>query len=644
MSGIFGILRRDSQPVSLDELNRMEAMLAHRGPDGSAIWHEGELGLGHLMLRTTPEALDEKLPLIGQDGNLLLTADARIDNRAELISQLQLSQGSITDSDIILAAYQKWGETCPEKLIGDFAFAIWDKQQQHLFCARDHMGVRPFYYHLSTRLFAFASEIKALFCLADVPRTVNDWAVAYYVAAIEDDKEITFYQDIVRLPPAHALVIDARGVRRWRYWQLDPGREVRLRSDEEYAEAFYEIFAEAVRCRLRSPFPVGAMLSGGLDSSSLVSTARKLMADNGGSQLLHTYSAIFPSLPEADRRVIDERPYIDAVIAAGGIEAHSVRADLLTPLTYLEHSLWHQDGVFFGPTMYIEEEITRAAQRDGIRVMLDGLDGDTTISHGWQRLPQLVLKGQWLTLIREVNAHKRISGRPFSRKEMILNQGFLPLVPRWLIHTAKQLRRQPAEPIWQSRPINLDFARSIGFADHPHVQAVMAHHDRAYHGARADHIEGVEFSVNVMVVELMNKSKSAFGMEARHPFYDRRLIEFCIALPASQKFKNGWPRWILRRGMEGVLPPKVQWRPDKGDLSMNFRRRLLSDEENVFEALFAQPERIERYINISVVQRAYEKFKSRPMQGDDHLFALYLTVMLDSWLKGLDFNFAAKPQ
>ncbi|NES85389.1 MAG: asparagine synthetase B, partial [Moorea sp. SIO2B7] len=163
MSGIVGIYYLNQEPIDRENIGQMLDILAHRGPDGADIWCEGSVGLGHRMLWTTPESLLEKLPLVNHSKNLVITADARIDNREELIVALELNDRpaeKITDSQLILAAYEKWGEQCPEKLLGDFAFAIWDKHKQILFCARDHVGVKPFYYyHQSGQGFIFASEI-----------------------------------------------------------------------------------------------------------------------------------------------------------------------------------------------------------------------------------------------------------------------------------------------------------------------------------------------------------------------------------------------------------------------------------------------------------------------------------------------------
>lgn len=277
MSAIAGIYYLDGQPVDPADLGRMLETLAHRGSDRVGVWSEGHIGFGHRMLWTTPESLQEQLPLVNQTGDLAIAADARIDNRDELIAALGLMDrpsDKITDSQLILAAYEKWGDRCPEKLLGDFAFAIWDGRSQRLFCARAPMGVKPFYYYRSSRLFVFASEIKALLCLVEVPRLLNELKVAYHLALLFEDQAITFYQNIWRLLAAHSITIGCEETQIRRYWSSDPTREVRLHSDQEYAEAFREIFTEAVRCRLRSAFPVGSTLSGGLDSSSIASTLR----------------------------------------------------------------------------------------------------------------------------------------------------------------------------------------------------------------------------------------------------------------------------------------------------------------------------------------------------------------------------------
>lgn len=318
MSAIAGIYYLDDRRVNRADLARMIDILAHRGPDGSNIWSERAVGFGHRMLWTTPESLLEKLPLVNQSGDLAITADARIDNRDELIAALAFNDRpseKITDSQLILAAYEKWGDRCLEHLLGDFAFAIWDGRNQIVFCARDHFGVKPFYYYYRAgQVFVFASEIKALLCLSEVPRRLNEVRIADYLTAMMEDKSNTSYQGILRLPPAHTMTVSyGGGIRLRSYWSVDPSRELRLNSDEEYADAFRELFTEAVRCRVRSAFPVGSHLSGGLDSSYITCIARELLPQEAGS-VLHTFSNIFDDVAQCD-----ERPFIEAVLAQGGL-------------------------------------------------------------------------------------------------------------------------------------------------------------------------------------------------------------------------------------------------------------------------------------------------------------------------------------
>ncbi|HEX2781685.1 MAG TPA: asparagine synthase-related protein, partial [Gemmatimonadaceae bacterium] len=266
MSGIVGMFHLDGRPASPEAVAAMSRAIAHRGIDDAGQACRGPVGLAQRMSVVTPESRDEMQPLSRDGRAVLLVADARIDNRAELTSALGLDpRRAVTDAELILRAWERWRDHCPARLVGDFAFALWDGQAERLFCARDAMGVRPFYYHASSRLFAFASEAKALFVLPEVSREIDPLQVARFVEGIVDDRDGSFFRAVRRLPAAHALTVDAAGLRIVRYWRPDPAREVRYSHADDYADAFRELFAEAVQARLRSVHPVGAALSGGLD-------------------------------------------------------------------------------------------------------------------------------------------------------------------------------------------------------------------------------------------------------------------------------------------------------------------------------------------------------------------------------------------
>ena len=229
MSGIVGICYLDNRSVDRPDLARMVETIAHRGPDGSGLWSEGPVGLGHRMLWTTPESLHERLPFVNRTGDIAITADARIDNRDELFRMLPMtgdSSGKVSDSQLILAAYENWGERCLEHLLGDFAFAVWDSRTQTLFCARDHFGVKPLYYYSSSKAFVFATEIKALLCLPEVPRQLDEMKVADYLTATFDDTAVTFYREWgqEKGEGCRSLTVGFSGQLRW---HLIPGRGVR---------------------------------------------------------------------------------------------------------------------------------------------------------------------------------------------------------------------------------------------------------------------------------------------------------------------------------------------------------------------------------------------------------------------------------
>jgi asparagine synthase (glutamine-hydrolysing) len=257
MSGIFGLFNQDGAPVRGDELARMASLLERRGPDRTGTWHEGAIGLGHTLLATTPELVFERQPLRHAESGCVISADVRLDNRPELLASLGIAAErgpSVGDAEIILTAYLAWGESCVERLLGDFAFAIWDPRRRALFCARDHFGMRPLYYHHTPgRFFAFASEPRAILVLPQTPYRINEGRIAdFLVSQLEGiDKTSTFFEEVYRLPPAHVLTVTPGGVKQRRYWTLEPGPELRLPTDEAYAEAFLDVFTESVRCRLR---------------------------------------------------------------------------------------------------------------------------------------------------------------------------------------------------------------------------------------------------------------------------------------------------------------------------------------------------------------------------------------------------------
>ena len=635
VSAIFGVWHLDGKLIARAEFERMSETLVHRGPDESNIWINDNIGMGHHMLWTTPESLVEFLPFEAIEGGAVITADARIDNRYELINKLGLNKRSlqpITDSEIILSSYQRWGQKCAEKLVGDFVFAIWDRQTKSLFCARDHIGVKCLYYHLSDKTLAFATEIKALLSLSEVPRQLNESRVADFLIATFEDRTSTFYKGIVRLPAAHTLTVTKNASQLKQYWSLDASRSLRLRSDDEYAEAFGEVFNTAVRCRIRSAYPVGSTLSGGLDSSSIACTARDLLKKQGNR--LHTFSAIFPGLSEKELRKIDERRYIEAVISQGGFDPFYLRADLLSPLCDFDKVLWHGDEVNWGPNLYIHWGLYNAAKERNVRILLDGLDGDTTVSHGLGFLTELAWTGRWRKLFSEAKGLAKVRNA-YSARRIIWEYGFKPLIPKTAVRLWHRLMAQQKNTTEYDRILNRGFARKIKQAEGLRDQSSSA---RSAYTSRRSHFQSLNFALHPYTLELADKAAGAFGLEARFPFYDRRLMEFCLALPADQKLRDGWTRAILRRAMTGILPPAVRLRRDKANLSPNFTRKFFEYEGERIKSVLEKKQTIAKYVDADVLKNTYSRCVSQTRPNSSDALTIYRIVALSLWLQKANFT------
>jgi asparagine synthase (glutamine-hydrolysing) len=625
MSAIAGFWHADGQPAQAADLQRMLHRVRHRGPDGEGAWCRGPAALGHCLLHATPESVGERLPLVSPDG-LVLTADVRIDNREELIDALGPFPpgGDAPDSELILRAYRAWGVGCPERLMGDFAFAVWDPARRHLFCARDQLGVKPFYYHHRPgRFFIFASEIKGLLALPMVPRVLNEARVADYLQWSLDDQEITFYAGIFRLPPAHTLLVTPERLSLRRYWSLDPHREVHLASDDEYAEAFREIFARAVRCRLRSAFPVGSSLSGGLDSSSIVCTARNLLRQDGGSPL-HTFSLTFDDLPECD-----ERSFIDAVLDGGDLIPHLIRGDRLSPLEDLDEYLTYEDQASWVFNMCLHWALYRSAARNGVRVFLDGLGGDEVVGHGIPRLSELARGGRWLELAVSVIRLGRHFKQPPAR--ILKRQAIRPLLPPVALRLWATARgRLPPGPRPVRPLVAAGLAKRTGLAERIRVQ------DRARLVApdtsRGSHCGGLLAGINGAGFESIDPVAAAFSVEPRYPFYDRRLVEFCLALPGDQKLRWGWTRFVLRQAMAGTLPERVRRRGGKANLSAQFNEGFLAFERERIEAVVHGGSRtLAPYVDMDVLRQLYREYSTGGRWQNAEL--VWHPVMLAVWLE-----------
>lgn len=620
MSAISGIFHRDGRSSEISQIKKMNYSMSHRGPNHSGVWNRGSVAFGHQMLHTTPESVHEKLPY-ESDSGLVITADARIDNRQELSEPLELDDNvDVSDSLFILRAYKKWGEKSPEKLLGDFAFTIWDENEEKLFCARDHMGVKPFYYYLSEDIFLFATEIKALLKFDEVPKRINELMIGYYLAIIERERELTFYEDILRLPAASILTVDSDKIRLNKYWSLNRKKQIRYDSAKEYENAFNDLFQESVRCRLRSKFPLGSELSGGLDSSSVSCVAERLLRKKNKNSL-NTFSLIFEKL-----RQCDESDYINSVLENGKYKGHFSYGDQISPLTEIENFICLKDGPLFAPGFGIFSGLGHEMNRCGARVILSGVGGDDVVSYGTRFLTELLLKKELSKFLFELKKISKIQNK--SHLQIFL-MSVAPIVPKNLKKLYHVFSADSHYDVTE-KLINDDFKESMNLDKY--FKAKDSHRNlfNDILSSQEYHFQLLNSPVNQRELEELDVFAAKFSFEYRFPFFDRRLIEFCLALPPEQKINYGWDRVILRRALAGIIPKKIQWRKDKTDISPNLEYTMSKYGKKFIEKIFKNPDLIAKYVNTSFLTKIYIRYEGNSVNFLSYIFLR--AIMLDIWL------------
>jgi asparagine synthase (glutamine-hydrolysing) len=531
MSGIVGIVNADGAPVSTDLLARMAAFLRFRGPDAENVWSDCEVGFGHALLDTSGWGAADKQPL-SIDGKVWIVADARIDARTELAEKLQSSGITLppgaSDADLILRAYHAWGKDCLHHLIGDFAFAIWDGSCKQLFCARDHFGVKPFYYANLPRTLVFSNTLNCLRFHPDVSSRFNDLAICdYLLFGSNQDSCSTSFEQIQRLAPGHWLLCSGGKISVAKYWALPQPSELRYKKRQDYIENFRTLLEVAVQDRLPGG-RVAICLSGGLDSSTVAAAASKLLGEKRKTRI-QAYSVVY------DRLIPDqERQFAAQVADFCGIPLQYLAAD-----SYQLFQHWRDNGP---ETAEPSDEPLCAINRDlssqmavQSRVMLTGEGGDPCLVPCSAAIVKLLKTGRLWNFVAGY-ARCALWQRTVPRAGL-----------RSLIRTRMKTEEKASLPDW----INPDLAVKLGLLERQRKLALVPtpiqhHRSQAYN-----------FLTNVWWAngfELCDPGNSPWPIEARHPFFDLRLVDFLLSLPTLP-----WciGKQIIRESMAGFLPREI---------------------------------------------------------------------------------------
>ena len=565
MSGICGILSLDGSVPTLAQIAAMTAPLERRGPEGTHHLLAGPVALGHTLLATTPEALIEVLPFTDIATGCAITGDIRLDNRDEIFLSFGLAPGEATigDGELVLRSYLEWGDDCVDHLLGDFAFVIWDPRSARLFGARDHTGMRQLiYYHQPDRLFAIATEPRAVLAHPHIRSVLNETRVADFLLGLEGaDFESTFFSGVLRLPPAHTLTMGSDGLHIQRYWTLRPPPPLKLGSDDEYTDAFLKVFTEAVRCRLRSAGPVGSMLSGGIDSGSVVAVASSHLKE-AGLPPLKTFSAIGLD-PETCRETstilqIIGLPHLDATVFSPSIFERNGEAIL---------AFAEQVDDPFDAHMIMISTVYNSAREAGISVVLDGLNGDVTLTSETYH-PRLLRRGSWRKAWREALGDEAFFGSGWTRWHSLKASLIRAFVPNWFRWFWRWLppRRSVAS-------LEQSFARRVHAIRR--LDRYWRLNNTLGRNFAEDRCHTLLSSNPVVGRERYDRVAACSAIECRDPFMDIRVIELSLRLPSHLLHGDGWRKLILRRAMHGLLPQNFIWRRGKEHVGWLFTQRLV---------------------------------------------------------------------
>ncbi|HUJ25469.1 MAG TPA: asparagine synthase (glutamine-hydrolyzing), partial [Myxococcales bacterium] len=608
MCGISGFVNRDQRPADEALLERMTSVIAHRGPDGSGHFVSGPCALGHRRLSIIDLSQNGAQPMHNEDGSVTITFNGEIYNYLALRDEL-LARGhqfrSRCDTEVLVHGYEEWGEALPERLLGMFAFAIWDARRQRLFLARDRLGKKPVYYNCGRERLAFGSEIKSLLCDPSVPRKLDEAALDLYLAARYVPAPLTMFDGICKLPPASCAVYERGELRVRRYWRVEFPGETDPRSDAELARELWDRVKDATKVRLMADVPVGVFLSGGLDSSCIAAQMVDLRRE-AGDGVVKSFSVGY--------RAGDGSSELDQarrVAAALGTEHHEVTVTAADFAAWLPELVWHLDEPVADAACVPLHYLSRKA-REEVVVVLSG-EGADEVFAGYPIYRTML----WLEKLRALSP-AAAAALPLARHPKL----------------EKYLR-------WATQPIEQRYRGvSVAFTDREKRLLTGSGAERLIERLAREwaEVEGLPPLERMLEIDRRiwlpddllvkaDKITMASSLELRVPFLDHRLIEWAAGLPAHVKLRGRSGKWLLREAARRRLPAGCTAPGKRGftvPVSGWFRRQL---HEPLREALLAADSLARTRFGEKAVRRLLDEHRQGRVDRKEELWALWVVEL-----------------
>lgn len=623
MSAIAGIYRFNRAPVLIEELYAMGCKLSNYEDSHKIFYCNESVGLIQCLYTSSNSS---KLFKNIKNGNHLIVFHGRIDNRIELHDLVNCTKkmSEVSDGELVLDAYRKWRDSCVNNLLGDFSFVIIDQVLKIIFCARDHMGVCPLYYYHCDRFIAFSTEVLPLLEINETKRDLDEERIADFLCHTVTEKRTTFFKYIKRLPPAHILRISLSSGRMSEdlYYMFGSSRKKRYyRGDNEHT--FLNIFEEAIRCRIKTDDYVGAYLSGGIDSSAITCITAELLKQEGKNEFM-TFSGVFPKI-----KCCDERKYFESTLEKHKLANIQVDADSLHP-GYIYDSFMEKSGEpSFSPHFFMKWALTQKARCLGVQLMLDGHDGDSAVSYGLGLLAELAKQLRIIRLVKICREYKSYSAIAMTKiifhiYSLMLTESiakpFFKLSEKRRINTKNRL-------------LNKSFAKRSSVYERTE-QIISATYHKGMVEAKIHSLK-INHALQPYALEFLHTLGLCHGIKIAFPFFDKRLIEFCLEVPSDEKYRDGLNRSIVRRALAKSLPEIVRCRKDKTDFSDNLLNVFDVQGKRWFnDSLENLSDQIIGYLDTQEFERCKAGFFSSNINvRKTSLYKLIRIVNLDRWIK-----------
>lgn len=607
MSGIAGIIRFDGVPVEAGLVEKMTAAMPYRGPDGIHHWVKGSVAMGQCMLHTTPESLEEKQPLTNEEENLVLVMDGRVDNWEELRRKL-LGRGTLlrnrSDAELVLRAYQVWGEDCLPHIDGDFALVIWDVRRQEVFCARDRMGSKPFFYHWDGSTLSFASELHSVLDLPWVRQEINEGVLAEFLAAEWYSRDETLWSGILRLIPAHQCMISRQEVRYKQYWQPDLAGSLPYAEDKAYFEHYRELLTDNIRRLSRSHEQVAFEVSGGLDSSAIFCIAEQLR--RSGNLLTPGIAGYTIAFTEDDRA--NELVYAQAVGQYLDVHINELSPSKM-PLSWVDERA--RDYSYFPgfPNANMSQNMLDEVQLSGARVIMNGVGGDEWLcgsrTYYADELASLHLHRLYECFKSDVSAFG--VGQAI---KWFIRHGCFPLLP---VTVKNRLRRligrcratSPRDLFWLS-PAMQERIRL------QREEFICRPHQPVNYFSQEELLRTWSDAYRGLATEDAEMRYARFGLEIRRPLYTREFVQFAFSTPERLRMHGDRDKYIHVQALQSLMPKTILRRMSKAEFSVMFREHLDAMRQ-IFTVTL--PDERSDWVSKSGMMRLFQHYQDNPHHG-----------------------------